>query len=259
MWLYAIIALLYAGIYAIKTWIIIPDLHYPYHDPKFIKVVTRAITAVKPNGGIVQLGDAMDWFQLSRFDKDPLRKNTARDDLEMYRDQMVKWAALLPAGSEFRQLEGNHEFRLTKYIWGRASDLSQMVYIVPDMLGIKELNKCMSVKFSWFNLSNYRACIIGDCLIHHGQFFDQHVAANNLKRYAQKIITGHTHRLQLAYNGNAWSCTLGHGSLEAQTSHIPAPTGWQQAFGVLTEIRGECSLEVVPVNDGKCVFRGREL
>lgn len=207
----------------------------------------------------MQLGDAMDWFQLSRFDKDPSRKNTARDDLEMYREQMVKWAAMLPSGSEFRQLEGNHEARLTKYVWGRAGDLSQMVYVTADMLGIKELNKCTSTKFSWHPISNYRSCIIGDCILHHGVFFDQNVAASNLKRYMQKIIQGHSHRLQLIYHGDLWSCSLGHGSQEEQTAHIPAPNGWRQAFAILTEIRGECSIEIVPVQDGKCIFRGREL
>lgn len=242
-----------------RTWIIIPDLHYPFHDPKYIKVVTRAITAVKPNGGIVQLGDAVDWFQLSRFDKDPSRKNTARDDLELYREQMIKWAALLPAGAEFRQLEGNHEARLTKYVWGRAGDLSQMVYIIPDMLGIKELNKITSTKFGWFPFTNYRACIIGDCILHHGHFFNEHVAANNLKRYMHKYICGHTHRLQVVYFGDLFSATLGHGSLEHQTSHIPAPTGWAQAFGVLTEIDGICNLEIIPVTRGSCVLRGKRV
>jgi hypothetical protein len=204
----------------------------------------------------VQLGDAVDWWQLSRFDKDPSRKNTARDDLEMYREQMVKWAAMLPPGAEYRLLEGNHESRAVRYIWGRAPDISQMVKAVPEMLGLKEMNQLTKTRFSWYPISDYRACIIGDCILHHGHFFNEHVAVANLKRYAQKFLCGHTHRVQLAFHGDKWSCTIGHGSLEDDTSHIPAPTGWQQAFAILTEVNGECSIEIIPVKDGKCLLRG---
>lgn len=243
----------------LKNWVIIPDLHYPYHDPKFIKVISKVISLVKPSGGIVQLGDAIDFFQLSKFDKDPARKNTARDDLELYREQMLRWANLLPDGSCFRQLEGNHEHRLTRFIWGRSGEIAQMVQAVPEMLGIKELNKISRIRYEWFPINNYRSCVIGDCLLHHGTFFNKHVAVTNLERYPNKFICGHTHRIQLAYNGDKWSCTLGHGSLEDDTSHIPAPTGWSQAFAILTETRGECSIEVISVKDGKCIFRGESL
>lgn len=172
---------------------------------------------------------------------------------------MVKWAALLEDGCEYLQLEGNHEDRLRRYVWGNAREIAQMVYIVPEMLGFKELNKLRAVSFKWHPIGNYKSCRIGDTILHHGHFFNEHVAVNNLKRYPEKLITGHTHRLQLAYYGDKWSCTLGHGSLEASTAHIPAPSGWCQAFGVLTEVRGECSLEVIPVNNGRCVLRGEQL
>ncbi len=177
----------------------------------------------------------------------------------MYREQMLKWANLLPDGCEFRQLEGNHEDRLRRYLWGSAREIAQMIHAVPEMLGFKELNKISRIKYSWYAIGNYRSCTIGDCLLHHGTFFNKHTAVTNLERYQHKLVTGHTHRLQLAYNGPLWSCTLGHGSLESQTSHIPAPSGWSQAFGILTENRGECQIEVVPVRDGKCILRGEPI
>lgn len=236
-----------------------PDLHYPYHDPKFVRLISKVLTIIRPSGGFIQLGDAVDWFQLSRFDKDPARKNTARDDLEMYREQMIKWAALLPDGAAYIQLEGNHEDRLRRYIWGSARDIAQMVHAVPEILGFKELNKIHRIDFRWHPISNYRSCRIGDTIIHHGHFFNEHTAVNNLKRYPEKLITGHTHRIQLAYSGDKFSCTLGHGSLETETSHAPVPSGWAQAFAVLTEVKGECNIEVFQVNNGKCIFRGEAL
>ncbi len=233
---------------AIKTYLVVPDLHVPFHDIQYLKIIAKVIEQVKPHG-LIQLGDALDFFQISKYLSDPSRKTDIVDDILTYKEILGEWEALLPQATTILQLEGNHESRLTRYIWANARDIHKAVRSVPEMLGFKG-------KLKWFPLSDWKACRIGDCVLHHGHFFNQHVGVGNLTRYPTKLITGHTHRFQYVTNGERFSVTLGHGSNEEDTAHSPTPTGWQQAFALLHEIRGVTYLEPVLVVGGKAVLRG---
>lgn len=235
----------------VKTWLVIPDLHYPYVDKLYVKLITAVIKKVRPYG-IVQLGDAVDCFQISKYPKNPERLNSVFDDVIDYRLQMIEWHEL--CGGYYWQLEGNHENRLERFIWEKSPQINKLVRTIPELL---DIGKITGTK--WFPLRDWRACQIGDATLHHGVFYSQHVAAGNLARYPTKLLTGHVHRLQYVSNGERWSCVLGHGSDETLTSHNATPTGWQQAFGLLHNVNGVCEIEVVPVAGGKCTFRGEVL
>ena len=240
----------------VESWLIIPDLHYPFHDQAFVSLTEKLVKRIKPTG-IVQLGDALDFFQISAYDKNPARTNDVFDDLQLYNDQLSRWCRYMPKGSRFYQLEGNHEDRLRRFIWRQAAELKQMVKSVPDVLNFKERNNSGHVEFKWFPMANWRACRIGDVYLHHGYIFSKHVAVSCLDRYHANLITGHTHRFQFASNGVNWAATLGHGSNENQTAHSPAPTHWVQCLAVLTVDQGKKShLEPIFIKDGSCVFRG---
>lgn len=173
---------------------------------------------------------------------------------------MIKWSALLPSGATYHQLCGNHEFRLARYIWGKAGAIYQMVQQIPDMLGFRELNKVSKTKFVWHPIDNYKSLIIGGTVIHHGVFFNKNIALSNFNRYEDyNFLCGHTHRVQYFSDGVRWSCSLGHGSNEKETAHIHAPMGWRQAIGVLTEIDGRCTLEIIANEDNEFIFRGKKL
>lgn len=234
-----------------KQYLIIPDLHVPFHDLRYIRIISKVISIIKPYG-IVQLGDALDFFQISRFEKDPERKNSIFDDIAIYRQILDVWEKALPPGGEIHQLEGNHEQRLTRYVWAQAREISRAVKPLPELLSLKS----KKIIYKWHPLKIWSSCKIGDCILHHGHYFNQHVAVSNLTRYPKKLITGHTHRFQFAANGERFSATLGHGSNEDMTAHTPAPTSWQQAFGILTVINSISFFEAVIVQDGRCVING---
>lgn len=237
-----------------KTYVIVPDLHFPHHDPAFLSVTKKVIKIVKPHG-IVQLGDALDFWQISRFDKDPLRKQSILEDCLLYSALLKEWSDLLPKDGVIHQLEGNHEDRLRRYVWQNAKELAGMVKSVPELIGLRKL----AVRTVWHPISNWRSCQLGDCVLHHGHFYNQHVAVGNLSKYSKSLIQGHTHRYQHVSNGERFSATLGHGSNETETAHQPTPTGWQQALGVLTVARGRAALEPVLVHNASCIFRGRRI
>jgi hypothetical protein len=240
----------------LKTYVVIPDLHIPFIDKIFIKVVNKAITILKPTG-IIQLGDALDFWQVSRFEKDPSRKNTVMDDIALYNEIIDGWQKLLITG-EFHQLEGNHEDRIRRYLWSFAKDLTGLVKPMSELLNFGKRSK-EGFKSFWYPISQWDACKIGDAICHHGHYYNQHVAVGNLVKYPKKLITGHTHRFQYVADGNKFSVTLGHGSNEFETMHLPVPSNWQQAFGVLHVNHGVTSLDPILVNNGKAILYGEVL
>lgn len=56
------------------TWLVMSDLHIPYHDAQAIRVIWRE---AKRRGisGILLNGDLMDCFAVSRWEKDPRKRN----------------------------------------------------------------------------------------------------------------------------------------------------------------------------------------
>lgn len=216
-----------------------------------IKLLKKELT------GIVQLGDFVDFFQISTYDKNPDRKNTIKEDLDAYGIWLAKVDALVNAGTHFYQLEGNHEDRLRRYIWAKAPQLQGLVPDIPDILQFKIRNKTCNMKYKWFPMKQWDACKIGDVTLHHGHYFNKHVAVNNLSIYETKFIAGHTHRFQYASNGVRWSVSAGYGSTEPNIGHIPAPHNWQQSLIILTVNDGIGEIEPILIDDGFCIFRSQ--
>lgn len=240
-----------------KTYLVVPDLHVPYHCPKYFKLTLKLLRDIKFNG-IVQLGDALDFWQLSTYDKDPSRKNTIKDDIDEWNEMLTKWASLLYRNSEIHLLEGNHCYRLSRYVARHARELHEIVRPVPCLLNIKERNEAGSVIFKWHPYQKWNSLMLGDCVLLHGFYFNQHTAMTNLKKYRVSTISGHTHRVQYVTDGTHYACSLGHASDEKLTAHQPTPTEWTQALGILTVKDDDTtSLEVVTVKDGKAVVRGK--
>jgi len=238
----------------ISRYLILSDIHVPHHCVAYIALSMKLVKMIRPDG-IVQLGDALDFWQISRFDKDPQRKQTIVEDAKIYSAILQQWANLLKPDGIIHQLCGNHEDRLRRYIWQHARELDGLVKTVPEMIGLKQLG----IATKWHELSNWQSCRIGDAILHHGHYYNQHVAMGNLTRYPKSLITGHTHRFQYVTNGERFSASLGHGSNESQTAHQPTPTGWQQAMGLLTVVNGKSTLEPIIVRNGKCILYGKEV
>jgi UDP-2,3-diacylglucosamine pyrophosphatase LpxH len=249
----------------LKTFLVVPDIHCPSHDPKFIKLTLKIIDTLKqsktaPLKGLVSLGDGLDFHQISTYDKDPSRRNTIGDDIIEYNHIINAWSSAMPRGSDMHFIQGNHELRLERYIARNAKDLFEVVRSLPELLRFPQRNGEGKHRWHWHPYSKWNSCKIGDCVLMHGFYYNQHVAMTNLAKYRTNVICGHVHRYQGVTDGVHYSYTLGHGSDEDQTAHQPTPTGWQQALGVLTlDNKGKTSLEVVLINNGEAVFRGSKI
>lgn len=242
------------GLYLIE-----PDTHRPYHCTRYQHIVYQVMEWLQPRG-YVNLGDAVDWFQLSTFDKDPRRVNFIEDDLALYSSHVDEVEKLLPVGGVLHQIEGNHSDRLRRYIWANARALVGIVPDVPKLLRFPERNAGGRIRAIWHPIANWRSCRIGDTVFTHGHYFDKHTAVNNLTRYrGHNVVHGHTHRVQYAENGDNFQATLGHGSREEDTMHRPVPSDWCRALGLYTVYKGRGSLEICTMRRGSTQMsvRGR--
>jgi predicted phosphodiesterase len=243
----------------LKTYIIISDIHVPYHCPKYIKLITKVIKELNPDG-LVQLGDAIDAFQISTYSKDPARRNTLKEDIDDFKLILNEWARHLKSGAAIHLLQGNHEQRLSRYIASNCRDLHGLVPDWPTLLGIKERNAVGRHRWHWHPYMKWNSCRIGDVVLHHGFYYSTHVAMTMLAKYKCSIISGHVHRVQYVTDGTHYAATLGHGSDENDTAHNPVPSGWTQALGLLhVDSNQKTSLDVITVNNGKAVLHGKQI
>ena len=109
-----------------KTALVLPDVHVPYEDTDALRCFLRVCKVVQPDYFIC-LGDFFDFYQLSRFDKNPLRKTTVSDDCDVARRWLYKLDGALPLKTHKVFIEGNHEARLIKWIHSNATELGRMI------------------------------------------------------------------------------------------------------------------------------------
>jgi len=111
-----------------KSAIILPDLHFPYHDEQALDTAINYILKQPKYDYLILLGDVADNYSISSWKKDPQRAN-----FETERDQVVEHVKELttyfPSTKRY-WLEGNHELRLRNMIWTR----------VPELAGLQELD-----------------------------------------------------------------------------------------------------------------------
>jgi len=170
--------------------LLISDIHIPYHN---IQALTAALKYGMEQGvnTIIINGDLIDFYAVSRFDKDPRKRNFANEILST-REFLATLRELFPTQNIYFKL-GNHDIRYEHYIINKA----------PDLLGINEFNL-----ESLLHLERYNIVMIPDKqLIHAGKltilhghelgkstFSPVNVARGLYTRAKDNAICGHSHQ-----------------------------------------------------------------
>lgn len=114
---------------------ILSDIHIPYHDLKALNIALNEFKRVKVDT-IVLNGDIIDAYQLSRWEKDPNKRNHAYEMelLTIFFDDLIK---MFPKVEIVYKL-GNHCERYEKFIYAKT----------PEFIGMHVM--------SWKHLMNLR-------------------------------------------------------------------------------------------------------
>lgn len=241
------------------------DSHFPFQCNPTLAVVQAVAEDEHPNF-IIHKGDGLDARTLSRFDKDPNRKETLQDEIDQFRTHLAAMRLASP-NSRFIYLEGNHEDRLRRTLWnleGPAAVLGQLTAFQkamtwPALLGLDELG----VEFIPYGEQSKRE-ILPKFISKHGSVVRTKsgaTASAEQAKYNKSGSSGHTHRLGVVWhrdsNGaHVWAETGCTCRLDPEYCVDP---DWQNGavFWTFDRKTGAATPELIYIHNGLAVFRGR--
>lgn len=236
----------------------VPDTHRPYHDKRAWAVMLKAARVFGPDR-VVVLGDFLDNAAISSHSKDPSRLERFSREVRDANLGLDELQSLKAARYDF--VEGNHEFRLPRYLQEKAPELCGMDELtIPALLKLKQRG--------WVYTPYRQHLVIGHLNITH----DAGKAGPHAHRQAREsfegnAIIGHTHRMATYYSGNArgtprMGAMFGWlGDVEAvdYMHRIEALRSWQLGFGIgyLEPATGNMHIQACPIIDYSVVIDGR--
>jgi predicted phosphodiesterase len=172
--------------------LVLSDVHLPYHDATAIEAALRYGESFKPQA-ILLNGDLLDFYALSRFDKNPTMPKVSHE-LECGRQFWNHLRARFPRAKLYFKL-GNHDERFTNYIYQAAPLLADIPGIVngwEEPCGI-HANKVTVI-------GDQRPVMAGKLMILHGHekgkgmLSPVNPARGAFMRLLTSVLEGHSHR-----------------------------------------------------------------
>jgi hypothetical protein len=245
------------------------DAHVPYEDKWAVELAQKIGEDFNPDLR-VSGSDGLDFYKLSRFDKDPARGKgfTLQDEIFQWQRMEQAWNEACPnAGAKY--ILGNHEIRLRKYIWNQAPELASLEGL--DFANILALD-ALGIEYEDFNNeSNNQEITVGCLAIKHGSAARKHSGwsvKSELENefYAVNILSGHCHRGAQVYVTSRRGVVKGVEGFCLCDLHPSYVAGrnpnWQQGI-VLAEVSDETvDFELIPFErvrgSLRAIWRGNE-
>ncbi len=240
-----------------KKVLFIPDIHCPYEDTIALEALYCFMNWWKPDTVII-LGDLIDFYAISRFNKDPDRALKLQEELDSS-VQVLKDIKDRAGNAKIYFIKGNHEARLKKYLWSNATELNSLKALrLENLLQFERFN----IKYEDRGLLKYKHLIVK-----HGTLvrkFTCYTAKGEFEKNGKSGVSGHTHRLGSYRHTNEggeyiWVesgclCKLNPEYMEGETPN------WMQGFtvGYFKEGSKRFLLETVPIIQGKAMYGGKE-
>lgn len=234
--------------------VVLSDLHIPYQDEQAVGMALEFLRRERP-GTIHLLGDIADFYDVSRYDRDPQRKENFQDELDGVECFLAQLRRLAP-GADILYSEGNHENRLQRFLWSQARPLASLRSLrLPSILRLTEHG------VRWHDARHpYKR---GHLLFTHGEIVRKHsayTAKANYDRFGCSVIAGHTHRIG-AYLHRTFEADYGsweNGCLCRLNPEYLVNPDWQQGFSIVWRHGKRFSVEQVLITDGSYVYHGKQ-
>ncbi len=234
---------------------LIPDIHAPRHDKQAWRLVIDALKDWKPDV-VIQLGDLIDLACVSSYSKHPAKTMSLAQEVKSAQKVVADIASI--GAPQVVVTLGNHSVRAEKYLVQNA----------PDFLPFFQIDKVLGMHRPGWTVVPYKSTyVIGQLRVTH----DVGRAGCNAARQSvidvgDNIVFGHTHRMQVHYQGTQAGkrhvgATLGW---LGNSNHIDymhrdmVRRDWQLGFGVAHMLPdGRFWLQAIPIVKNTCIIDGR--
>lgn len=111
------------------------DFHAPYHDYLAVLLLCKVLAWWNPDLFVID-GDALDFYPVSTYDKNPERAFGLQTEIdEFHTDILAPITAAIPKARKIF-MPGNHEARLRKFLWRNPDLYGVRSLQLPSLLGL---------------------------------------------------------------------------------------------------------------------------
>lgn len=237
----------------VKT-VYLGDTHAPFHDVRAVGLMTEFLKEFKP-AYLFLIGDLVDFYAISRFDKDPERLMCLQDELDETVAMLATFRRQVPkAKIIFR--EGNHEARLTRYLWSKPEIAKLRSLQLSELLEFRNLKIEYSPYASTY--SHYGMSIEHG---HKVNKFSCYTAKAMLEQRGRSGICGHTHRLGVYHyaDDTGWKSWYENGCLcRFDQQYLHGQPNWQHGCTVSYHAKnGRTFLQQIEIHEGSFLHEGK--
>lgn len=214
-----------------KKFIYTSDIHLPYDQTENVIAFLDAVKKEKPDI-IVLGGDIIDFFKISRFDKDPLDGQSLTDEIAAAK-AFFSDLRLAAGKRPIYWLEGNHEERLTKFIRRNAPEFAD--FNVLQMESLFDLER-----FDITYVRDTQVLQIEDWVFRHGHENGNGStpglsARKGVLMYGANYIQGHIHKANVIRVSNYNGDFIGVESpclCDMEPEYVKGYAGWQAGWTI---------------------------
>ena len=248
----------------------LPDTHGCCVAPAAISAFLADLESLKPHE-IIMLGDHVDCggFLAQNHTMGYVAQTsyTYEDDLSAANQLLDEMQKICPS-ARIEYLEGNHEFRVSRYCVTQALRNGQDANFLLKLLSVKNQLRLKDRGIPYYQQGQfYDDCPIpatikrGKCHFTHGSRTGSNAARSMLHDFGGNVVFGHVHRAmsfvaQTVKGGQvgAW-CPGFLGKLQPYWMHTQI-TGWAHGYGlqIVEETSGDFLHLNVPIIDGKSLL-----
>lgn len=236
------------------NWLVISDIHVPYHDVRTIELAIHDARKAKASGLLIN-GDLLDSHELSTYDKDPGAPRY-QEEIDLAKMLLRYMRQQLP-NARMVYKAGNHEERLSRYLMRQAPALFGLEGVtIPFLLDLP------SFKIDF--VGDKRVIRLGKLNVLHGHEYRPPVTApvnparGMFLRAKAPIMTGHFHQTSEHHEPTITGKPQGAWSVGCACQLSPAYSPlnkWNLGYALvkINNKEGDFSVRNMRVADGKVV------
>lgn len=240
------------------------DAHFPFHDPMCTDAFIRACEKL-PHDIIINGGDTLDLYGLSRYGKDPSKTlvHNLKQERAAWKEFALRVNKASPHSEKFN-IFGNHLYRYMVWLHDNPSIMAMDEMQIDAIMQLQELKWHINVSEILFN-ADYTNLDYPDpeFIAHHGTVARKHAGVSSRSESENmgyiSSISGHVHRLSASYKKTLSTQVLmaEGGTLRNLRPDYMRRPDWQNGFQYLTYVPGQTTFcTPVLIYNGNAYYNG---